>query len=134
MQCCFFCFVFPPPQDKIQYNCTFTYKKKRGTKQLFFFFPEKSSKLIRKRNTYNTTEGVWQSIYPPYLHKVTRYFLRENKCYQVPAIYVSSQNSQRKLTFIQANSRLLLSTVLQQCLTLLIISYKEYWNIHIPRG
>lgn len=51
---------------------------------------------------------------------------------QVPAI-VSSQNSQRKLTFIQANPRLLLSTVLQQCLTLLIISYKEYWNIDIPK-
>ena len=132
MQCFLFCFVFL--QDKIQYNCTFTYKKKkkRGTKQLFFCFPEKSSRLIRKRNTRSTTEGMWWSTYPPSLHKVTRYFLRDKKCYQEPAT-VGSQNSQSKLTFIQANSRLLLSTVLQQCLTSLIISYTEYGNIHMPK-
>lgn len=128
-----FCFVFFFLQEKIQYNYTFTYQKKGEAQNRFFsFFPEESSKLIRKRNTHNTTEGMWWSICTPYLRKVTRYFLKENKCYQVPAIVKQSKFT-RKLTFIQANSRVLLSTVLQQCLTLLIISYKEYWNIHIPK-
>lgn len=108
-------------------------KKKKRHKTDIFFFLEKSSKLVRKKGTHSTTEGMLWSIYLPSL------FVRSlgTSGGKINAaryrLIVSSQNSQRKSTFIQANPRLLLSTVLQQGLTGLMDPYRESWSRHIPK-